>query len=89
MGRNWPGSLLLTCTRVQICNNVFNTRLLCSAGAEISVAVNRSWKDENGARQEVCVFIDCTLWGWTAEVAGQYLKAAGQQGSSEENLTKH
>jgi hypothetical protein len=30
VGRNWPGSLLVTRTHVQNYNNVFNLRLLCS-----------------------------------------------------------
>ncbi|MEM9703360.1 MAG: single-stranded DNA-binding protein [Planctomycetota bacterium] len=45
-----------------------------SAVCEIGVAVNRSWYDKqsNSRKEEVC-FVDVTLWGRTAEVAGEYL----------------
>jgi single-strand DNA-binding protein len=44
------------------------------AVAEIGLAVNRQWfdKQSNQKREEV-TFIDVTLWGRTAEVAGEYL----------------
>jgi single-strand DNA-binding protein len=42
--------------------------------AEIGVAVNRTWKSETGDKQQETTFIDCTLWGRLAEIAGQYLK---------------
>jgi single-strand DNA-binding protein len=45
-----------------------------TALAEISVAVNRVYKSEDGTRQEETTFIDCTLWSRLAEIAGQYLK---------------
>jgi single-strand DNA-binding protein len=45
-----------------------------TAVAEISLAVNRTWKGEDGERQEEVTFVNCTLWGRQAEVAGQYLK---------------
>jgi single-strand DNA-binding protein len=45
-----------------------------TALAEISVAVNRVYKGEDGTRQEETTFIDCTLWSRLAEIAGQYLK---------------
>lgn len=45
-----------------------------SAVADIGLAVNRRWFDKqtNSAKEEVS-FIDVTLWGRKAEVAGQYL----------------
>jgi single-strand DNA-binding protein len=45
-----------------------------SAVCDIGVAVNRSWYDKqsNSRKEEVC-FVDVTLWGRTAEVAGEYL----------------
>lgn len=45
-----------------------------SAVAELGLAVNRTWFDKqaNQKREEV-TFIDVTLWGRTAEIAGEYL----------------
>ncbi len=45
-----------------------------TAVAEIGLAVNRSWTDRaSNERKEETTFIDVTLWGRTAEVAGEYL----------------
>jgi single-strand DNA-binding protein len=45
-----------------------------SAVAEIGLAVNRSWYDKaSNERKEETTFVDVTLWGRTAEVAGEYL----------------
>lgn len=46
---------------------------------EIGLAVNRSWFDKqaNQRRESTC-FVDCTLWGRTAEVAGEYLEKGRQ-----------
>jgi len=45
-----------------------------SAVCELGLAVNRTWFDKqaNQKREEV-TFIDVTLWGRSAEVAGEYL----------------
>jgi single-strand DNA-binding protein len=43
------------------------------AVAEIGVAVNDRRKDQSGAWIEETTFVDVTLWGRTAEVAGEYL----------------
>jgi single-strand DNA-binding protein len=44
------------------------------AVADIGLAVNRNFKDGEGNKQEEVTFVDVTLWGRTAEVAGEYLK---------------
>ena len=45
-----------------------------SAVAEIGMAVNRSWFDkQTNQRKEEVTFVDVTLWGRDAEVAGEYL----------------
>lgn len=45
-----------------------------SAVAEIGLAVNRTWFDKaSNSRKEEVTFVDVTLWGRTAEVAGEYL----------------
>lgn len=45
-----------------------------SAVCEIGLAVNRSWTDKQaGGRKEETTFVDITLWGRTAEIAGEYL----------------
>ena len=49
------------------------------AVSEIGLAVNRSWFDKNAnQRREEVTFVDVTLWGRTAEIAGEYL-AKGKQ----------
>jgi single-strand DNA-binding protein len=45
-----------------------------TAVAEIGLAVNRSWFDkQTNSRKEEVTFVDVTLWGRTAEIAGEYL----------------
>ena len=44
-----------------------------TAVAELSLAINRTWRDEQGNKQEDTTFVEVTLWGRTAELAGQYL----------------
>ena len=50
-----------------------------TAVAEIGLAVNRTWFDkQSNTRKEEVTFVDVTLWGRTAEIAGEYL-AKGRQ----------
>lgn len=45
-----------------------------SAVAELGLAVNRSWFDkQSNSRKEETTFVDVTVWGRTAEIAGEYL----------------
>ena len=45
-----------------------------TAVAEISLAVNRQWTDrQTNERKEEVTFVEVTLWGRTAEIAGEYL----------------
>jgi single-strand DNA-binding protein len=44
-----------------------------TAIAELGLAVNRTVPEGEGKREEV-TFVDVTLWGRTAEIAGEYLK---------------
>jgi len=45
-----------------------------SAVAEIGLAVNRTWFDQKAnEKREETTFVDVTLWGRQAEVAGEYL----------------
>lgn len=45
-----------------------------TAVAEIGLAVNRYWFDkQSNSRREETTFVDVTLWGRDAEVAGEYL----------------
>lgn len=45
-----------------------------TAVTEIGLAVNRSWFDkQSNQRKEEVTFVDVTLWGRTAEIAGEYL----------------
>lgn len=43
------------------------------AVAEIGLAVNDRRKNQNGEWVEETTFVDVTLWGRTAEIAGEYL----------------
>ena len=44
-----------------------------TAIAEIGLAINRTWKNEAGEKQEETTFVDVTLWGRQAEIAKEYL----------------
>ncbi|MCA9082902.1 MAG: single-stranded DNA-binding protein [Planctomycetaceae bacterium] len=45
-----------------------------TAVTELGIAVNRYWTDKgSNERKEETTFVDVTLWGRTAEVAGEYL----------------
>src|ERR1700688_2145014 len=45
-----------------------------TAVTEIGLAVNRIYSGEDGEKKEETTFVDVTLWGRTAEIAGEYLK---------------
>jgi len=45
-----------------------------TAVAELGMAINRIYSAENGEKREETTFVDVTLWGRTAEIAGEYLK---------------
>lgn len=45
-----------------------------TAVTDIALAVNRYFSSDSGERREETTFVDITLWGRQAEVAGQYLK---------------
>src|ERR1041385_859725 len=45
-----------------------------TAVTEIGMAINRNYTAENGEKREETTFVDVTLWGRTAEIAGEYLK---------------
>lgn len=44
-----------------------------TAVADVSLAINRVWNNEQNQRQEETTFVDVTLWGRQAELAQQYL----------------
>ena len=49
------------------------------AVADVGLAVNRTWFDKQAnQKKEEVTFVDVTLWGRTAEIAGEYL-AKGRQ----------
>lgn len=45
-----------------------------TAIAKIGLAINRSWKGDDGQKREEVTFVDVDAFGRTAELAGQYLK---------------
>ncbi|MFT3989929.1 MAG: single-stranded DNA-binding protein [Luteolibacter sp.] len=44
-----------------------------TAVADIALAINRVWTNEQNQKQEETTFVDVTLWGRQAELAQQYL----------------
>ena len=42
--------------------------------ANFSLAVSRSWKDQNGQTQDQTSFINCVAWGKPGEIIAQYVK---------------
>lgn len=44
-----------------------------TAVAEITLAINRNWTNEQGQKQEDTTFVEVTLWSRQAEIAQQYL----------------
>ena len=49
------------------------------AVADIGLAVNRQWFDkQSNTKKEDVTFVDVSLWGRTAEVAGEYLSKGKQ-----------
>jgi len=44
-----------------------------TAVADITLAINRIWNNEQNVRQEETIFVEVTLWGRHAELAQQYL----------------
>ena len=45
-----------------------------SAVADIGLAVNRTYTTDAGEKREETTFVDVTMWGRQAEIAGEYLK---------------
>src|SRR3954464_9621016 len=45
-----------------------------SAVCDLGLAVNRVYTTDSGEKREEATFVDVTLWGRTAEIAGEYLK---------------
>lgn len=42
--------------------------------ANFSLAVNRTWKGQDGSNQEAVSYIDCVAWGKTGEIIAQYVQ---------------
>jgi single-strand DNA-binding protein len=45
-----------------------------AAVGEISLAINRKYKTDSGDTREEVTYVECTAWGKTAELLGQYVK---------------
>ena len=41
---------------------------------KLGIAINRRWRNQQGAQQEETTFVDCDAFGTTAEAINQYLK---------------
>jgi len=46
--------------------------------ADVSIALNHTWKDESGTKREEVTYVDCVFWSKLAEIAGKYLKKGSQ-----------
>ena len=44
-----------------------------TAICEVGMAINRNYTTEGGEKREEVTFVDITLWGRVAEIAGEYL----------------
>ena len=44
-----------------------------TAICDLGLAMNRRWRNEAGQQQEATTFIDCRLWGRTADSAAKHL----------------
>ena len=45
-----------------------------SAVTDLGIAVNRYYTTDGGEKREETTFVDVTMWGRQAEIAGEYLK---------------
>lgn len=45
-----------------------------TAVTDLGLAVNRVYTADNGEKREETTFVDVTMWGRQAEIAGEYLK---------------
>ena len=45
-----------------------------SAVADMAIAVNRKWRDDQNQVHDEVTFVECAVWGKTAETCAQYLK---------------
>lgn len=45
-----------------------------SAVTDVGMAINRKYTLDNGEKREETTFVEVTLWGRQAEIAGEYLK---------------
>ncbi|MCH7807777.1 MAG: single-stranded DNA-binding protein [Planctomycetes bacterium] len=57
-----------------------------TAVCKFSIATNRKWKDREGAEREEVCFVDCVLFGRSAETFNQYM-SKGRQVLVEGRLT--
>lgn len=42
------------------------------AVANFGVAINRTWKNDKGEKQQEATFVDCEAWGKTAEIVREW-----------------
>jgi single-strand DNA-binding protein len=45
-----------------------------TAVCNVGLALNRKWRTESGEDREDVTFLDCTIWGATAEATAKYCK---------------
>ncbi len=42
--------------------------------SHFNVAINRTWNDANGQRQQDTEWVPCVAWGKVGEIVGEYVK---------------
>ncbi len=45
-----------------------------TAVGDMSIAINRSWRDDSGAQREEVTFVEIVVWGRQAETCKEYLQ---------------
>ena len=64
--------------RVMLMGNLTRDPELRAAGAsqvcQFGLAINRTWKDQQGEKHEEVTFVDCQAWGKTGELIAQYVR---------------
>ena len=45
-----------------------------TAICDLGLAINRTWKDDSGEKQEETTFVDVTFWGKSGEIIEKYVK---------------
>lgn len=75
----WKNNFMPNLNKVQLMGNLTRDPELKftpkgTAICDLGLAINRTWKDDNGDKQEETTFVDVTFWGKAGEVIEKYVK---------------